>query len=335
MREEIGRVMDAWPTIREVLAAAQAIRGRARRTSLEHSRALSEAARAEVHLKLESHQRTGSFKFRGALNAVGSLTDAERERGLVTASAGNHGLGVALAAQLHGCPATIFVPAAAPATKRSRIARLGAALRLVEGDYDDAHAEAESHAREVGAHYAHAFSDPAVVAGQATVALEILQSLPATRTLVVPVGGGGLIGGMGIVARAMGLGVRVVGVQSRATAAMAASLAAGTLRSPPMGATLCDGLSGDIDAWSLALAREVVDEMVLVEEEQVRRAIRRLYVEEGVVAEGSGAVAAAAVYQRSIGELEGPVAVVISGGNIDASRLGSILVEEEIGAHDP
>jgi threonine dehydratase len=235
---------------------------------------------------------------------------------------------VALAASLVGARALVFVPADAPEAKKRRIARWGAELREVAGGYDEAHHAAEAHAARAGATFVHAFSDPAVVAGQGTVGLEIVQELPEVRTIVVPVGGGGLVDGIGIVARALGSGVRVVGAQTPQTAAMHASLAAGEPTTTPYGPTLCEGLSGDVDAWALDLAREVVDEVVIVSEDAVRRAIRWLYVEEGVVAEGSAAVAAAAVLEGAIPHLEGPVAVVLTGSNLDAARLAPILAGE-------
>ena len=315
------------PGVGDVLAAAERLSGVVRRTPLEPSAWLSARAGCEVWLKLEGLQRTGSFKLRGACNAVALLTDAQRARGLVTASAGNHGQGVALAAGLHGTRARVFVPAGAPEVKKRRIARFGAEVREVDGGYDDAHRTAAAYAAESGAVFIHSFSDPAVVAGQGTVAVEVVEALPQVRTFVVPVGGGGLIGGMGIVAKALATPVRVVGVQSPQTSAMHASLAAGRVVSPEYGETLCEGLSGDVDERSLVLAGEVVDEMVLVEEEAVRRAIRDLYVEEGVVAEGSAAVAAAAVAGGLVPGLEGPVAVVLTGANLDAARLAAILAE--------
>ena len=328
-RGSAGTAGAPFPTLAEVLAAARRLQGVARRTPLERSAWLSEQAGTEVWLKLETQQRTGSFKLRGAYNAVASLPAERRARGLVTASAGNHGQGVALAASLLRARAVVFVPREAPEGKKRRIARLGAELREVEGGYDHAHHAAEAHAAETGACFVHAFSDPAVVAGQGTVGLEIVQDLPGVRTIVVPVGGGGVIGGIGIVARAMGSGVRVVGVQTPETAAMHASLAAGRLVSPPYGATLCEGLSGDVDERSLALARAVVDDMVLVDEAAVRRAVRRLFEEEGVVAEGSAAVAAAAVLEGAVQPASGPAAVVLTGGNLDAARLAAILGERE------
>jgi threonine dehydratase len=307
----------------DVLAAARRLEGIVRRTPLERCDGLS--GEAEVFLKLEGMQRTGSFKLRGAYNRVATLAPHARARGLVTASAGNHGQGVALAARLLGARAVVFVPAGAPETKRRRIARFGAELVRVEGGYDEAHAAAEAHAAETGAAFVHAYSDPMTVAGQATVALEIFSELPGVRTLVVPVGGGGLVNGTGIVARALAPGARVVGVQTHETAAMHASLAAGSLCCPPQGATLCEGLSGETDARSLELARRVVDEVVLVSEDAVRRAMRWLFVEEGVVAEGSAAVAAAALLEGALRDVAGPAAVILSGSNVDAARMADVL----------
>lgn len=311
-------------SLAEVFRAARRLAGVARRTPLERSDALSEIADADVFLKLEGMQRTGSFKVRGAFNAVASLAPEARSRGLVTASAGNHGLGVALSARLVGARATVFVPESAPETKTRRIARFGAELVRVSGGYDDAHHAAEARARETGAAFVHAFSGQETVAGQGTVGLEIAEELPEARTLVCPVGGGGLVGGVGVVARGLLPAARVVGVQTEETSAMHASLAAGRLVAPPMGATLCEGLSGETDEAALALARRVVDEVALVSEAAVRRAMRWLYVEEGIVAEGSAAVGVAALLEGSV-RPRGPVAVVLSGSNVDAARLAEIL----------
>lgn len=319
--------MGDFPAAADVLAAARRIEGIARRTPLERSHGLGERTGAEVFLKLENQQRTGAFKLRGAVNALAALPPEARARGVVTASAGNHGMGVAWAARALGVPASVFVPARAVATKRRRIARFGADLREVPGGYDEAHHAGEEHARATGLPFVNAFSDFHVVAGQGTVGLEVLAELPEVRTLVVPAGGGGLVGGIGVVARALGRGVRVVGVQTEATTALHDSLAAGELRSPPVVPTLCEGLSGDIDERALELAMRVVDEVVLVSEAAVRRAIRQLYVEEGVVAEASAAVGTAALVEGAVSGLRGPVAVVVSGGNIDAALLAAILSE--------
>jgi threonine dehydratase len=318
-------VIHRYPSLAEIYDAARRLRGVARHTPLERSMPLSEQAGREVYLKLENQQRTGSFKLRGAYNHVATLPGEVRGRGLVTASAGNHGQGVALVAKTRRLPARVYLPEGAPETKQRRIARFGAELRLVPGGYDDAHAAALRDAQETGAAFVPAWSDPMVVAGQGTVGLEILEDLPDVGAIIVPVGGGGLAGGIGLVARAMGSGIRLTGVQTDQTAAMHASLASGSLTCPPQGATLCEGLSGETDDYAFRLAREVIDDMALVTEDAVRRAMRWLYVEEGLVVEGSGAVGVAALLEGAVRLPEGPVAVVLTGGNVDAARLAAIL----------
>ena len=313
------------PAIGDVRAAAARLKGVAERTRLFRSEGLSSATGVAVYIKDEGLQRSGSFKLRGGYNAVALLSDDERGRGVVTASAGNHGLGVAIASRLLGVKATIYVPAAAPKIKRDRIAAEGAELHLVNGTYDDAHAEAEREALRSGRLFVHAFSDPRVVAGAGTVGLEIVEDLPDVRTVIVPVGGGGLIGGVGTAVKAMAPGATVIGVQSEETSAMHASLLAGHAVLPPMGETLCDGLSGEIDERSLALAQRVVDRMVLVSEAAVARAMRWLHVEHAIAVEGSGAVAVAAVLEGALGTVDGPAAVIVSGSNVDAARLEAVL----------
>jgi len=306
-------------------AALAAIRGSIRETPLERSHGLSGIARSDVYLKLENLQRTGSFKVRGALWALARRVEAGEGDRVATASAGNHGLGLAFAAHALGVHATIFVPRHAPRVKRERIRSLGAELRLVEGDYDDAHAEALAHAKREGVPYIHAYSDPDVVTGQGTVALEILASLPDVATVVVPIGGGGLVGGVGGALRAIAPWVRVIGAQSEATRAMHDSWRAGYLIPGEAIPTLCDGLSGDTSEASLRLASEVVNDIVLVTERGVEEAIRSLYLEEGLTVEGSAAVGVAAIREARVTAGDGPTAVVITGGNVDASLLSGIL----------
>jgi len=312
------------PTIREIYVARRRLSGVARRTPLERSGWLSAVAGCDVYLKLECWQRTRSFKVRGAYNAVASLGAEARAAGLVAASAGNHGQGVALAAAELGAKATIFVPASAPATKQSRIRALGAELRTVDGIYDDAEAAALAYAEEVGACFVHPFANPLVVAGQGTVGLEIVEDLPTLRSVVVPVGGGGLIAGIGTAVKATAGSVRVLGIQSDQTRAMHAAFEAGRPVDVPPGETLADGLAGGVDASSYERARAVTDEIGLVDEAAIAEAIRELYRREGVVAEGAGAVVVAAVLKGTF-ELEGPAVLVVSGGNIDAARLAGIL----------
>lgn len=316
----------AMPSLADAYAARRRIAGRIRPTPLHHSLQLSDAAGAEVVLKLECWQLTGSFKLRGALNAVAVLGDAARERGLVTASAGNHGQAVALAARQHGVRATIHVPADAPQVKQARIRAYGALLRTEAADYDEAEERAREHARSEGAVFVHAFSDPQVIAGQATVGLELLDEVADISDVIVPVGGGGLITGVGLVLKAVMPGVRVTGVQSTRTRAMWEAFRAGRATAVPIPPTLADGLAGCTDEATYRRAREVVDELVLVEEAEIAAAIRALHAADGVVAEGAGAVAAAALLAGRV-RPAGRCVAIVSGGNIDGHRLASILGE--------
>jgi threonine dehydratase len=319
--EELG------PTLTEIYQARNRIMGVARRTPLDRSLWLSEKVGHEVHLKLESWQRTRSFKMRGAYNAIASLDEAARARGLVTASAGNHGQAVALAAREVGAKATIFVPSTAPETKKARIHSFGAELNTDSPHYDDAQIAAREFAERTGATFVHAFSDRQVVAGQGTVGVEILEDMPGVRNVVVPVGGGGLIGGIGIAIKSADPTIRVVGVQSTQTPSMYHAFMAGHLVDCAIGPTLADGLAGAVDDISFARARAVVDEMLLVEEAAIPAAIRALYRFDGIIAEGAAATPVAAIMKEVL-RLDGPTVLVITGGNIDATRFGAILTGE-------
>jgi threonine dehydratase len=319
----VGQHEAARPTAADVRGARASIERFIRRTPLEYSLRLSRIAGVDIHLKLECWQYTRSFKVRGAFNAVATLTAEARGRGLVAASAGNHGQAVALAARAFGVPATIFVPATAPETKKARIHALGATLRAEPADYDVAEVMAAEYAEQTGMTRVHAFSDPAVIAGQGTVALEILEDLPNVREVIVPVGGGGLIGGIGLALKAAHR-TRVIGVQSTETRVMYESLRAGHVLELPVTPTLADGLAGGIDGGSFAVVREVIDDMELVDEATLPQAIRNLFVHDGVIAEGAAATAAAAIETLEL-NLHGPTVLVISGGNIDAARLADLL----------
>ena len=315
---------DDGPTLGDILAARRRIAAVAYQTPLEAAETLSEVAGAPVYLKLECWQRTRSFKVRGAYNAVAALPPQARERPLVTASAGNHGQAIALAAREFGARALIYVPDTAPQTKRQRILQLGASLCAGGADYDEAERRARTHAQREGLTFVHAFSDPAVIAGQGTIGVEIAEALPSVRDVIVPVGGGGLIAGVAVALRSMLERVRVIGVQSTQTRAMHAAFEAGRVVPVPVPPTLADGLAGGIDERAFRLARRVVDEIVLVEEDEIAEAIRELYQRNGVTAEGSAAVGVAAVLNGRI-TLRGPAAIVITGANIDAAQLATVL----------
>lgn len=313
------------PTPADVLAAADRLRGVIETTPLVHSPALSARAGAEVYLKCEQRQRTGSFKIRGAYNALALLPADVRRRGVVASSAGNHGLGLAWAARELGVRARIFVPATAPAVKREGIAALGAELDTTQADYDAAHRIAEGYASEHGMTFVNPCAGRSLLAGQGTVGLEIVEELPDVATMLVPVGGGGLIGGIAGYVRSAAPHVRLVGAQSAKTNAMAASLAAGRRVDVPVPPTLADGLAGQIDDEGFAIGRAALDEIVTVTEQEIAAAIAWLSHEHDVRVEGSGAVGVAALLHQRVRAPASPVAVVLSGGNIDDTRWRSIV----------
>lgn len=309
----------------EVLAAGALLRPLVNRTPLVLQRELTAAAGTDTWLKLENEQRTGSFKVRGALAAIAAIPEDIRPRGVVASSAGNHGLGLAWAARHFGIRATIFVPANAPRVKREGIESLGAQVDASQPHYDAAHAAAVAFADARGMTFVDPCSGSALLAGQGTVALEILESLPSLATLVLPVGGGGLLGGCASLVRRVAPWVRIVGVQSEHTDAMARSLAAGQVVEIGYEPTLADGLAGQIEADALEIGQQALDDIVTVSEEAIARAIAWLARSGAGRVEGSGAVGVAAVLE---GRLElaaaGPAAVIVSGGNIDPERHARI-----------
>ncbi|MBM4434698.1 MAG: threonine ammonia-lyase [Chloroflexi bacterium] len=305
-----------------VQAAAVALAPYVRRTPIERSEAFSALAGCDVFLKLEDLQHTGSFKVRGALHKVLRLDRGVRERGVVTASAGNHGQGVAFTARLLAIPAIVVLPEGVPLTKLTAVQRAGAEAIVRGRDYDESHRVALSLAAERGLTYVPAFDDLDVISGQGTVALEMLDDEPSLDTIVVPVGGGGLIAGCGIVARERG--VRLVGAQSDGAPAFSRSFAAGRVQEvPPL--TIADGIAvgrpGDV---TLALARSSVREVRTVSDEQIARALLLLLERHKLLAEPAGAAALAAVLE-SAEPLGRRIGVVVSGGNIDPNLLGKVI----------
>jgi threonine dehydratase len=279
-------------------------------------------------LKLECWQPTGSFKVRGALNLMASLRGEERARGVVAASAGNHALGVAFAAERLGgaVRATLFVPRSAPRAKVDKLRRFPVEVIEVGVTYDEADGAARAFEHSSGAVYVHAFEDPRTAAGQGTVGLEIAGSLGEGDVLLVPVGGGGLIAGVATVVKAMRTGVRVVAVQPEASPALRESLRLGRpLLTYPAESTLADGLAGGIGQIVFD-HRHLVDDVVSVSEDEIERAIVALLAADQVVAEGSGAVGVAALRAGRVRTEAGRKAVaVVTGGNIDARVLARLL----------
>jgi threonine dehydratase len=311
----------------DVVAASRRIGPYVQRTPLERSAYLSEASGAEVWLKLECFQLTGSFKLRGAANALLALDEAARARGVVTASAGNHGLGVARAASLTGLPAVVVVPETASVAKVDLLRQSGCELILHGPDYDRAEAYAIGLAETRGATFVSAYDDPAVVAGGGTIALEVLETLPETDLLVVPAGGGGLISGVALAAKGASPSIRVVGVQSTASPSLHAALAAGRQVPVTVEESLADGLSGNIAAGSITidLARRYVDDVVLVEEAEIAAAMRAVLEHEHILVEGSAAVAVAALQTGRVDVAGRRVVLVLTGRNVAPSALRSAL----------
>jgi threonine dehydratase len=305
----------------DVIAAADRIRPLVRRTPLVHSEALSAIVGGDVYLKLENRQITGSFKLRGALNVLATLPLDSRSRGVVASSAGNHGLGVAYAAKHFGANATIFVPSNAPQVKRYGITALGATIDTSQPHYDAAMDAAKEFAARHGATFINPCLGDMLLAGQGTVALEIVGELPNLATLVVNVGGGGLLGGCATLLRAVAPGVRIAAAQSVNTAAMSRSLAAGRVVEIENLPTLADGLAGQIDEDALDIGQHGIDDIVTLEEDEIGKTIAWMWSTHGERVEGAGACAAGAVLMKKLQSIQTPAAVVVSGGNIDDAKL--------------
>lgn len=313
------------PSAEEIRAAHARISPHVLRTPLRHDAELSARVGGEVLLKLECLQHGGSFKLRGALNAAMALSDAERAAGIVASSAGNHGIGIAMAAQRLGLRATVFVPSTAPDLKRRKIAALGATVDATQPSYDAAEDAAKAFAARRGATFVSPCTGRALLAGAGTVALEILEERPDTATLVACVGGGGLVGGIGGFVRDAAPAVRVLGAQSVKTNAMALALAAGGAVDIPDAATLCDGLAGRVDDEMFRQGQAALDAIATVEESDVAEAIAYLNRAHGLRVEGSGAVGVAALRSGAVAPERFPVVVTVSGANIEEARWRALL----------
>jgi threonine dehydratase len=315
--------------LQAILEAQQRIAPFVRHTPLVRSAYLSAQTGADVWLKLECHQPTGSFKVRGALNKIGLLTPEEKARGLVTASAGNHALGVAYAVQSWGdASADIFVQANAPRAKVDKLRYFDVAIHLEGDTYEAAHQAAEAFARETGATYVAAYDDVDVIAGQGTMGLEILTDLPQTDLILVPIGGGGMVAGVATAAKAMNPACRVIGLQPEASPAALLSLRDGIPYDPyDHEPTIADGLAGGFGALPFYIARTLIDQVLLASEADMRRAIFTLVNREQLVVEASGAIAIVPLLSGSL-DLDGKTVVcILSGGNIATTLLRDILIE--------
>jgi len=315
----------------DVRTAMERVRPFVVRTPLQRSTGLSALTGGEVWLKLECFQATGSFKLRGALNALMAMSQEQRQRGVVTASAGNHGLGVARAAALLGVPALVVLPETASQAKIEALRHSGAELLLRGATYDEAEVAGIGLAAQGGVAFISPYNDPAVVAGGGTIVLEVFEDLPSVRIVVVPAGGGGLIGGIGVAAHGLDPDLAIYGVQSVASPALHAALAAGALVPVAIEPSLADGLAGNVEQGSITfdLLREHVRDVILVEETEIVDAMRWLLMHEHVLVEGSAAVCVAALLHQRL-PLDGPLVIVLTGRNVAASVLQQYLLRSEV-----
>lgn len=313
-------------------AARERIARTIHRTRIETSASLSEMTGAPVHLKLEHHQRTGSFKLRGATNAVLQLSDDQRGRGVVGVSTGNHGRGLAYAARRNGARCIICMSELVPQNKIDGIKAQGAEVRIVGQSQDDAQIEVDRLVAEEGMTMIPPFDHPDIIAGQGTLGLELAEDLPDLTMALVQVSGGGLISGVAMALKARNPDIRVIGVSMERGAAMYECQRAGKPMLVPEVATLADSLGGGIgldNTYTFAMTRDLVDEIVLVSEAEIAGAIRHAYWQESQIIEGSGSVGIAALLTGKV-KPEGPTAILLSGGNIDMTLHHRIISGEDV-----
>ncbi|MFC7018580.1 MULTISPECIES: threonine ammonia-lyase [Haloarcula] len=312
----------------DVLAAQDRVSQTARHTPLDYSHTFSAMTGADVHLKLELFQRTGAFKIRGATNRIATLSEAEREAGVVTASAGNHAQGVALAATRIGVESKIVMPEHAPVSKVKATRNYGGEVVLAGRDYDAAAERAHEIEREEGRTYIHAFDDEQVMAGQGTIGLEIYDDLPGIETVVVPIGGGGLISGIATALKGKNEDIRVVGVQAEGASSVAESLRKGHRVKRDSVETIADGIATrTVGEQTFEIIQDRVDEVVTVSDSEIAVALTTLLERSKTLAEGAGAVALAAVLEEKFEYADDETIVpALCGGNIDLNMLTNVVM---------
>jgi threonine dehydratase len=314
------------PDYNLILEAADRLKKRVRRTELIHSHHFSERLNTPLYFKCENLQRTGSFKIRGALNFMTAQPREALAQGVITASAGNHAQGVAFSADLLGVRATVYMPETTPLQKVQATREYGAEVVLTGRNFDEAYAAAVLAGTESGALFVHPFDDELVMAGQGTIGLELLAELPDVATVVVPVGGGGLIAGIATAIKENRPHVRIIGVESAAAPSMHYSLAQGRIMEAPLAVTLADGIAVKrVGKKTYPVIRDLVDEVVLVEEEEIAQAIVALLERTKLLVEGAGAVTLAALLNERIEPPLGKTVCILSGGNIDVRTIAVVV----------
>ena len=313
-------------SLKEIERATDRIRDAIYVSPCQYTAEISGLTGQQVYLKLDNLQRTGAFKDRGALNKILTLTEAEKQRGVIAASAGNHAQAVAYHAVQRGIRTQIVMPMITPLVKITATERFGAEVILHGENYDEAYTEARRRCDDEGLTFIHAFDDPAIINGQGTIGLELLQQVPGLEAVVLPIGGGGLIGGVACAIKENNPAIRIIGVQTERIPSMLRAAEQGEPVTLPASATIADGIAvrraGKI---TLPLVRRYVDEMVTVDEEEIANAILVLLEKEKTLAEGAGAVAMAALLQKKTSLRGERTVVFIGGGNIDVSLLAKII----------
>jgi threonine dehydratase len=314
-------------TIDDVRAAARRIEGAVVRTPIAHSKTLSRITGAEIWLKFENHQFTAAYKERGALNALLLMDEEQRKRGVIAASAGNHSQGLSYHGTRLGVPVTIVMPKTTPMVKVMQTEQVGGKVLLEGETFDEAYAYARSMEKQLGLTFVHPFDDPAVAAGQGTVALEMLEDAPELETLVVPIGGGGLISGMATVARALNPKIEVIGVQAQLYPSMYDRIKGAHL--PCGGDTLAEGIAvKEPGEFTSRIIEQLVDDILLVGEPDLEKAVSLLLQIEKTVVEGAGAAGLAAVMAHKERFAGKNVGLVLCGGNIDTRLLANVLLRD-------
>lgn len=316
-------------SLSDIRAARARITGKIIPTQVIRSATLTERVGWPVHLKLEHRQTTGSFKLRGASNAIASLSREEKARGVVAASTGNHGRALAFAAKLEGMRAVICMSKLVPANKVEEIRRLGADIRIAGSSQDDAQAEVDRLVALEGLVMVPPFDHPAVIAGQGTLGLEIVEAVPEVATVLVQLSGGGLASGIAAAVKSMKPAARIIGVSMERGAAMKASLDAGRPVQVEEMPTLADSLGGGIgldNRWTFAMCRDLLNDVMLLSEDEIAAGIAHAYRHEREIVEGAGAVGIAALLAGKV-KVDGPVVLVLSGRNIDMDRHLDVICE--------
>ncbi len=315
--------------VTDIKKAYQIIKQHIKKTPLKHSYFFSQLCEGNVFLKLENQQITNSFKIRGALNKMLQLSEGDKMKGVVTASAGNHAQAVGIGAEKLGLRAIIFVPKSTPKKKIEKIKTCDVELIIHGNNYEEAEKEAIYLAKINDMTYLSPYHDKLVIAGQGTIGLEILDDLPKVDVILVPVGGGGLISGISVVVKNKNSGIKVIGVQSEASPVMYESLKAGKIVDIAKVDSLADGISGGVEKGSVTfeISKKYVDEIILVKENTIREAIKLFWENEKEISEGAGAVGLAAVMENKERFKNKKTAIIVSGGNIDDVVFQKIIAK--------